>query len=129
MQILFEEKRRVVNSSITTSELLEKLAGTANKHTLEFLSLAAGEDGLPARLGSVGRFNIGLQEVEVIQDLVGVGRDALKLSKNLASLLIQSSLHKPGWGIRKQHGTNGDNQSEEDLERHGESPLDAASGV
>ena len=129
LQVLLEQESGVVDGGVTTGELLEELARATNETTLEFLGLATSEDGLPVGLVVLVGFHIGLQEVEFVKDGVGVGRGTLELSKNLASLLVVSLLHKPGRGIREEHGAADHNKSEEDLEGNGESPLDSAVGV
>ena len=122
-QVLLEKQGRVVDGSVATGELLEELTRASNHHTLELLGLAEGEERLPAGLRGLGRFDIHLHEVEVVQDLIVVRGQALELAKNLAGLLVVSAHHEPTRGFREQNGTHGHNQREQDLESDGESPL------
>ena len=125
-KVVLEQHGGVVNGGITTSELLEELAGATAKKTLEFLGLAESEDSLPVCLCSLGGFDVGLHKVEIGQNIVGVRSRILKLSENVAGFRRVSSLHEPRWGIREQESTADYEQTEEDLESDGESPLNSA---
>lgn len=111
-QVILEKQGRVVDSSVAAGELLEELARATNHHTLELLGLAEGEEGLPAGFRSLGRFDVQLHEVEVVQDLIVVGGQALELPKNLAGLFVVSPHNKPTRGFREQKGTRGNDQGE-----------------
>lgn len=128
-QVILEKQRRVVDGGVTAGELLEELAGATNEKALEFLGLAECENRRPARFRGLGGFHIRLHEVEVGKDSIGVRSGVLELSENFAGLPVISVLHKPPRGIREYQGTGGHDQSEEDLERYGESPLDGIRGV
>lgn len=125
-QVVLEEQSRVVDGSVATGELLEELTGATDDHALELLGLAESEERLEAGLGGLGGLgglDIGLHEVEVGQDVVGVGRGVLELGEDLASLRVVSSHHQPARRLGEHEGAGHDEQGEQDLQSDGESPL------
>lgn len=129
-KVVLEKESRVVNSSVTTSELLEELARATNHHTLELLGLAEGEEGLPAgSLLGLGSLHVSLHKVEVTEDILSVRRAVVELGHNLKGFLILALHNEPTRRLGQHKSTDSDHNGEQDLESDRESPLDGGLDV
>ena len=123
-QIVLEEQGRVVDGGVATGELLEELAGATDHGALELLGLAEREQHPPARLGGLCVLHVLLHELQVGLDDLRVYRGSLELGDDESSLFFVSVVHEPRRRIRQQERADGHDDGEQDLERHGEAPLD-----
>jgi len=124
LQVVLEEQGRVVDSRIAASKLLEELAGATDHHALEFLSLAEGEELLPAGLDTLLGLQIRLHEVVISEHILRVDGAVVEGSQHLQGLLVVSPHNKPTRGLGHHQTTGGDTDREENLECDGETPLD-----
>jgi hypothetical protein len=130
LQVLLEKESGVVDSGVATSELLEKLARATDHHTLEVLGLATGEEDLPvAGLDTLKRLEIGLHEVVIGENVLGVDSAIVESSQDLEGLLVMTLHDEPTRRLRKGESTQCNKDGEEDLEGDGETPLHGAFDV
>lgn len=109
--------------------MLEELARATEHHALELLGLAKGEEPLPRSLGALRGLQVGLHQVEVAEDKL-VRRDSVvELCEDIAGLVVMAFGDEPPGGLGQHESTGRRDQSKDDLEGHGEPPLDRSFDV
>ena len=124
VQVVLEQQSRVVDGSVTASELLEELAGATDHHALELLGLAELEEGRPAGLGTLLGVQISLHQVEIGEYILRIDGTVVEGGQNLQSLLVVSPHDKPTRGLGQHQSTDHHSDGEDNLESDGETPLD-----
>lgn len=125
---LLEQKRRVVDGGIASSELLEELRGGSDHHALELLGLAEGEEVADTARGT-SRFDVGLHQVQIGEHTLVALRNVVQGGQHLAGFVLVTLLHEPSWRLGQDTHTNNHDDGEEDLEGDWESPLDGGVDV
>lgn len=122
-QVLLEQQGGIVDGSVATGELLEELARAADHHTLEFLSLAEGEESPPVGLGASHGLQVGLHEVVVGEHVLAIDRAVVERSQDFKGFLVVTAHDEPTGRLGQHKSTGSDADGEDNLERDRESPL------